>query len=129
VPSSATASGTRRPAASTARRTETVIWRVQPRSAAKIAFVVSASLWLALLVAGVVLWLLASISGLLGNVENFWTEATGQEAVSWNGPVLFASSVAIAVVMVVVGTAGAWLAARLFNAASSLTGGLVAETE
>jgi Flp pilus assembly pilin Flp len=96
---------------------------------ARLALVLSASTAAVLLVAGVGLWIIAGASGLLGNVEDFWTEATGQEAVSWNGPLLLVCFAAISVVLVIVGTVGSWLGAVLFNAASNLTGGLVVEAD
>jgi hypothetical protein len=94
-----------------------------------VSLVISVSLAVVLLLTAVLLWVLASVTGLLGNFEDFWTEATGQESVSWNGAALLVSATAIAVVLVVAGTVGSWLWAILFNAASRLTGGIVVEVD
>lgn len=101
--------------------------RVSLVAVGRMTMLLSLCLWVVVAAAAVVLWQLASRTGLLGNVESFWAEATGQEAVTFDGPTLLIVVVAGGLVVVGLLTVFHVLFAWLFNTMSSMTGGIPVE--
>lgn len=101
--------------------------RVSLVAVGRMTMLLSLCLWVVVVVAAVVLWQLASRTGLLGNVESFWAEATGQDAVTFDGPTLLVVVVAGGLVVVGLLTVFHVLFAWLFNTMSSITGGIPVE--
>lgn len=101
-----------------------VLRRVRIRSVVRSAAWFFAALWLASVVAGVVLWQVAAVTGLLGNVESFWAQATGQSAASISGLGLLVTVVIGGLVTVVVATVLTGALAWLLNTVWGVTGGV-----
>lgn len=101
-----------------------VVRRISPVAVARVVAIYSLCLWIVIVLASVVLWQVASVTGLLANVESFWAQATGQTAVELSGLGLLVALVAGGLVLVVVATAFWGLTAMLLNAIWVLTGGV-----
>ena len=86
-----------------------------------------AAVWLASVVAGVVLWQVAAATGLLGNVESFWAQATGQASASFSGIGLLLTLVIGGLVTVVVASALTGALVWLLNTVWGVTGGLTVD--
>lgn len=101
-----------------------VVRRISPRAVARVVAIVSVCLWAAGVVAAVLLWQVASLTGLVDNLESFVAQATGQSAVSLSGAGLLAALVVGGLVLIAVATAFWVLVAFLLNAVWDLTGGV-----
>ena len=101
-----------------------VVRRVSPRAVARVVAIYALCLWVVVVLASIVLWQVASVTGLLDNVESFWAQATGQTAVEFSGVSLLVALVAGGLVLVGVATLFWALSAMLLNAIWDLTGGV-----
>lgn len=101
-----------------------VVRRVSPRAVARVVAIYSLCLWIVLVVAGVLLWQVASLTGLVGNLESFWAQATGQTAVAFSGAGFLVALIAGGLVLVGIATLFWALSAMLLNAIWDLTGGV-----
>jgi hypothetical protein len=101
-----------------------VVRNVSVWSVLKVSVLFYLCTWVVLLVAGVVLWRLGDTAGLIGNLESFWAEATGQEVVEWDGRVVFRSWLLGGGVLAVAAAGFTTLFAVLFNLICDLTGGI-----
>lgn len=106
-----------------ARSTKVVIARVDPFSVLKLSVVFYLSLALALFVAGVILWTVARSSGLVANVESLVADVGFTDFRLRTGPLLGASALASAV-LVVTGSLANLLMALLYNLLGGVVGGL-----
>lgn len=101
-----------------------VLRRVSPRAVARVVAIYSLCLWVVVVVASVLVWQVASITGLVGNFESFWAQATGQSAVEFSGFGFLLAMVAGGFIIVVASTLFWGLSAMLLNAIWDLTGGV-----
>lgn len=107
-----------------ALRQHHIVRNVSVWSVLKVSVIFYLCAWMVVLIAGVVLWRLSDQAGLIGNVESFWAEATGQETVEWDGSKLFRSWLMAGSVLALASAAVTTLLAALFNLICDLTGGI-----
>lgn len=107
-----------------AMRRHHILRNISVWSVLKVSVVFYLCVWIVLLISGVVLWQMSEQAGLVGNVESFWAEATGQETVEWDGSVLFRSWLMAGSVLALAAAALTTLFAALFNLICDLTGGI-----
>ena len=108
----------------TVRRVTRVVRRVDAWSVCKLAVLFFITLYLVMLVAGVLLWGVVSSSGLLDNVENFITKAFALDSFEFSGGTIFRASWVLGLVLVVAGTMTVVAGTVFFNLLSDLTGGV-----
>lgn len=98
--------------------------RVSPLAVTRVWLFVAIVLWLALTVTTAVLWTLGGITGLVGNVETFWAEATGQESVSIDAAAVVLAVASAGLAWVALSTVLVFLAVLLINVIMDLSGGV-----
>ena len=91
----------------------------------KFSVLLFATLYLVILVAGLVLWAAATATGLRENVESFIGELIASEDFRILGPTMFRASVVGGLVLVVLGTGANVLFAVLYNLISDVVGGII----
>lgn len=101
-----------------------VVRKLSLQAVGRISLLFAICLWAVLLLASVLLWQAAGVTGLLDNFESFWAEATGQESVSLSGSALLMVVVLGGLVLVAVITLVHVMFAVLFNSICDLTGGV-----
>jgi hypothetical protein len=105
------------------RRVTRVIRSVDPWTVFKLALVVNAVLYAAMLLSLVLLWNVAMATGTVDNVERF-LESFGWDTFEFRGGELYHATWIIGLFLVVLGT-GLWvLAAVVFNLVTDLVGGV-----
>jgi hypothetical protein len=90
----------------------------------KLSLLFYACVCIVVLVAGVLLWNLASAAGTTDDIEGFIKELFSFESYEFDGPKIFRASALIGGILVIAGTAFNVLIAVLFNLISDLVGGL-----
>jgi hypothetical protein len=127
TPVAPTATTTRAvPAAARRGRTSTrrVVRRVEPRSVVKVSAVFYACVFVALLVAGIVLWIAAAAAGIVGNVESFIGDLFALDEFRFEPFRILQAAFLGGVVLVALGTAANVVATLLFNLIAELVGGV-----
>lgn len=109
----------RRPVA--ARRT---IRHIDPWSMLKLSLVFYACLFLVLLVAGVVLWVIFAAAGVIGNIEHFVGQLLGADHFHFLGVRILEGMVLGGLVLVLLASAFTVLMTVFFNLISDLVGGI-----
>ena len=107
-----------------ARRVQRIIRHVDPWSVLKFSLLLYFSLFLIVLSAGVLLWLAASATDVIGGVEAFIEELFGFDTFAFEPGQILTASVLGGLVLVVAGTAANVVFAVLFNLISDVVGGL-----
>lgn len=107
------------------RRVRLVVRRIEPWTVLKFSVLLFATLYLVILVAGLVLWAAATATGLRDNVESFIGELIASEDFKILGPTMFRASVVGGFVLVVMGTGANVLLAVLYNLISDVVGGVI----
>ncbi len=82
------------------------------------------SMLLVSLVAGLLLWLAASVTGVIDNLEQFVQELFALESFSVSGGLLLRSCLAGGLVMVLLGTGANVLMTVIYNLTSDVVGGI-----
>jgi hypothetical protein len=106
-----------------ARRVRRTIRRVDPLSLAKLALVFNLCFLVMTLVAGVIIWTVASASGSIDNIESF-VEDIGFEDFRLQGGQLLQGFAIGGLVLALAGTFFAFIMGVLFNLLSDLVGGI-----
>jgi hypothetical protein len=114
----------RRAARMQARKTHRLVRHVEPWSVLKISLIFFFCIWVILLTAAMLLWQIASSSGLIDNIENFIEDVFALEDFSFEAGQMFRAYAVGGLVMVVAATGFTVLLAVLFNLISDLTGGV-----
>lgn len=107
-----------------ARRVQRVVSQVDVWSLVKVSALFYICLWVVLMVAGMILWRVASSLGLIGNIENFVAEMLAEETVNIDGTKVFRAYLLAGAVLVVTTTAFTGLLAVMFNLITTVTGGV-----
>lgn len=123
APSSAATSTSLRNAAGS-RRARRVVRRVEPKSVAKVSVVFYACVFVALLVAGVLLWIAAAAAGIVGNVESFIGDLFALDEFRFEPWRILQATFLGGAVLVLLGTAANVVATLLFNVIADLVGGV-----
>lgn len=107
-----------------ARKVRRVIRHVDPWSVLKLSLLFYLCLFLVVMVAGVLLWSLASSAGTIHDVEGFIKDLGAFDTFTFEGTQIFRACVLGGLVLVVAGTGFNVLLALLFNLISDLVGGI-----
>ena len=107
------------------RRVRLVVRRVEPWTVLKFSVLLFATLYLVMLVAGLVLWAAATATGVRGNVEKFIGDLIASDNVHLLGGTVVRASVLGGAVLVLLGTGANVLFAVLYNLISDVVGGII----
>jgi hypothetical protein len=107
------------------RRVRLVVRRVEPWTVLKFSVLLFATLYLVILVAGLVLWAAATATGVRGNVEKFIGDLIASDHFHLLGATVVRASVLGGAVLVVLGTGANVLFAVLYNLISDVVGGII----
>jgi len=120
------ATPSRRPPRMRARKVHRLVRHIEPWSVLKISLIFFFCIWVILLTSAVLLWQVASSSGIIDNVESFIEEifALEEESFAFEAGQMFRAYAVGGLVMVVAATGFTVLLAVLFNLISDLTGGV-----
>ncbi len=105
------------------RTTRVSVRHVDPWSVLKVSLVVFVSLWLVLVIAGVLLWWAGRLVGMIGNIESFLDDI-GFSGFRFDDAQLFRGSTVGGLILVVVGTVASALGAVLYNLIADVIGGV-----
>lgn len=105
------------------RTSHVVLRRVEPWSVFKLSLVFYLCVCAVLLVATVMLWLGASVTGVVGNVESFFQDA-GFDGFTFSAATMLRAFTLGGLILVVAGTIANLLLAMLFNLMSEVVGGV-----
>ena len=106
------------------RRSRLIIRRFDPWSVLKFSALLYLSTYFVLLVAGIVLWSVATAAGVRGNIESFISELIASDQFEFKAGQILRSSIFGGAVLVLVGTFFNVLLAVLFNLISDVVGGI-----
>lgn len=105
------------------RKVTRVVREIDVWSVAKVGLVFHAALYVVVLVTGLLLWNVASVTGTIDNVENFM-ESFGWDSFTFRGGQVFTGTAMFGLFAIVLGT-GLWvLGALIFNLITELVGGI-----
>lgn len=105
------------------RKVTRVVREIDVWSVAKVGLVFHAALYVVVLVTGLLLWNVASVTGTIDNVENFM-ESFGWDSFTFRGGQVFTGTAMFGLFAIVLGT-GLWvLGALIFNLITELVGGV-----
>jgi hypothetical protein len=124
VTTSAEAPSGRRGRRVKARQVQRVVTRVDPWSMLKVSLLFALSLWLIVVVAGVLLWRVAVSTGTIGNVENFLATSLGEDSFTIDGSQIFQGSLVVGLVFFATGAIFAVVTSVLFNLIAGVVGGI-----
>jgi hypothetical protein len=106
------------------RRSRLIIRRVDPWTILKFSVLLYVSMYFVVLVAGVVLWAVATATGVRSNVESFVGQLIASDKFKFEASQILKSSVIGGALLVVIGSAANVLMAVLFNLISDVAGGI-----
>ena len=106
------------------RRVKRVVRRVDVRSVLRFSLLFYACLFVVFLVAGILLWLVASVTGVIDNIETFIEELFALESFHFVATQILQGVVFGGIVMVLLGTGLSLLMAVLYNLISDVVGGV-----
>jgi hypothetical protein len=106
-----------------ARKVKRVVRHIEPWSVFKIALIFNVCLFITFMVAGTLLWSLASSAGTIDNILDFLNDLIGGE-LTIKGDTIFRAALYGGAVMVIAGSLFMVLLAVLFNLISDLVGGI-----
>ena len=112
------------PSPARARHVRRVLRRIEPWTVLRFSLLFYASLLVVFLVAGIILWLVASVTGVVDNVETFIKDLFALDSFHFVGFELFLGTVLGGAVLVVLGTGLNMLMAVLYNLISDVVGGV-----
>ena len=105
------------------RKVTRTIREIDPWSVVRVGLVFHAALYVVVLVTGLLLWNVASVTGTIDNIENF-LESFGWESFTFEGGEVFTGTAVFGLFAIVLGT-GLWvLGAIVFNLIAELVGGV-----
>jgi hypothetical protein len=101
-----------------------VLRRVDPMTVLRFSVLFYVSLLVVFLVAGILLWLAASVTGVVDNVETFIKQLFALNSFHFVGPKLFLATLLGGAVLTVLGTGLNVLMAVLYNLVADVVGGI-----
>lgn len=106
------------------RRTRRTIRHIDPWSVFKVSALLYVCLYIAAMIAGVLLWSAAVNSGVIENIESFVEDVGSYQVWQLDGEEIFRRTSVIGIVLMVAGVAFNVLMAIVFNLISDLVGGV-----
>ena len=107
-----------------ARQVQRVITRIDPWSTLKVSLLFALSMWLIVVVAGVLLWRVAVATDTIGNFESVLAETLREDTFTNNGRQVFHGSLVVGLVFFVTGAVFAVVTSVLFNLIAGVVGGV-----
>ena len=107
-----------------ARQVQRVVTRLDPWSMLRVSLSFAFCLWMILVVAGVLLWQGAVVTGSLGKVEDFLAQLLAESSFTIDGIKVFEGAAVAGMVLFVAGALFAVITSVLFNLIASVFGGL-----
>lgn len=107
-----------------ARQVQRVVTRIDPWAMLRVSLSFSLCLWLIVVVAGVVMWQAAVVTGSIGKVENFLAQLLAENSFTIDGLRVFEGAAVAGFVLFVCGALFAVVTSVLFNLIASVFGGL-----
>jgi len=101
-----------------------VITRIDPWTMLRVALSFSLCVWLIVVVAGIVIWQAAVVTGSIGNIEDFLAQLLAESSFTIDGFRVLQGSVIAGFVIFVSGALFAVVTTVLFNLIASVFGGL-----
>ena len=101
-----------------------VITRVRPTSVLRFSVLLYLSVWVILLVAGIFLWIAASVLGVRANIESLAADLFASETFSFKSLQMLRASLLGGAALVGLGTGANVVLAVLYNLISDLVGGV-----
>jgi hypothetical protein len=106
------------------RRARQVVRRVDVWTVLRFSLLLYVSILIVLIVAGTLLWLVASSTGIIGGIEDFIKELFGLETFSFAASRILQGTVLGGLVIVLIGTGMNTLVAILYNLITEVVGGI-----
>lgn len=106
------------------RRSRLIIRRFDPWTILKFSVLLYLSTYFVILVAGVVLWSIASATGVRGNIEGFIGELIAAEEFKFQAVQILRASIFGGALLVAIGSLANVLMAVLYNLISDIVGGI-----
>ena len=107
-----------------ARQVQRVVTRIDPWSMLRVSLSFALCLWLIIVVAGVLLWQGAVVTGSIGKVEDFLAQLLAESSFTIDGLKVFEGAAVAGLVLFVGGALFAVITSVLFNLIASVFGGL-----
>ena len=107
-----------------ARQVQRVVTRIDPWSMLRVSLAFALCLWLIIVVAGVLLWQGAVVTGSIGKVEDFLAQLLAESSFSIDGLKVFTGAAVAGIVLFVAGALFAVITSVLFNLIAGVFGGL-----
>lgn len=107
-----------------ARQVQRVVTRVDPWSMLRIALSFALCLWLIIVVASIVIWQIAVVTGSIGKIENFLAQLLAEGSFSINGLTMLEGAAVSGLVLFVTGAVMAMIISILFNLVAGVFGGI-----
>lgn len=107
-----------------ARQVQRVVTRIDPWSMLRVSLAFAFCLWMIIVVAGVLLWQGAVVTGSIGKVEDFLAQLLAESSFSIDGLKVFMGAAVAGIVLFVAGALFAVITSVLFNLIAGVFGGL-----
>lgn len=107
-----------------ARQVQRVVTRIDPWAMLRVALSFSLCVWLIVVVAGIVIWQAAVVTGSIGNIEDFLAQLLAESSFTIDGFRVLQGSVIAGFVIFVSGALFAAITTVLFNLIAQVFGGL-----
>jgi len=107
-----------------ARQVQRVVTRIDPWSMLRVSLSFAFCLWLIIVVAGVLLWQGAVVTGSIGKVEDFLAQLLAESSFTIDGLKVFEGATVAGLVLFVGGALFAVVTSVLFNLIAGVLGGL-----
>lgn len=120
----ARATGDGRPPVTRARRVRRIVRRVDAWTVLKVSVLFYGSLLVVWLVAGVVLWMAATVTGVMDNIDTFIAKLFALQSFHFSVAQVLRGSVLGGIVLVALGTGINVVAAVLYNLIADVVGGV-----
>ena len=108
----------------TARMNRVRILRIDPKATFRFSIVFALCLWLMLLVAGVLLWVFASLTGTLRKIEDFIAQLLAEGTFHLDAVKMLMGAAGVGVVLLFAAALFAGIMSALFNLVAGRVGGL-----
>ena len=105
-----------------------VVTRIDPMAMLRVSLSFSLCLWLIIVVAGIVMWQAAVVTGSISKVEDFLAQLLAESAFTIDGFRVLQGSAILGFVLFVAGAAFSCIVSVLYNLIASVFGGLRADT-
>ena len=107
-----------------ARQVHRVVTRIDPWSMLRVSLSFALCLWMIIVVAGVLLWQGAVVTGSIGKVEDFLAQLLAESSFTIDGVKVFEGAAVAGMVLFVAGALFAVITSVLFNLIAGVFGGL-----